>query len=135
MGALDVSSLGKAISQLRVGLDMLGASPDNALYRDGVIQRFEFTYGLCHKMLLRFLEQNSATPEEIEQMTFAALIRTGAEGGLLKSGWDEWKSFREARNATSHTYNQAKADEVLRVVPSFAAEAEFLYEQLQRRGN
>jgi hypothetical protein len=84
-------------------------------------------------MLLRFLEQNSANPEEIEQMTLAALIRTGAERGLLNSGWNEWKLFREARNLTSHTYNQAKAEEVLQVIPNFLTEAEFLYEQLQQR--
>ena len=133
MTALDFSSLSKAIQQLRVGLDILQADPANQLYRDGVIQRFEFTYGLSHKMLLRFLEQNSANPEEIEQMTLAALIRTGAERGLLKSGWNEWKLFREARNLTSHTYNQAKAEEVLQVIPNFLAEAEFLHEQLQQR--
>ncbi len=135
MAALDSSALGKAISQLRTGLETLDSDPANLLYRDGVIQRFEFTYGLAHKMLLRFLEQNSPDPEQIEQMTFAALVRTAAESGLLKSGWNEWKLFREARNATSHTYNQAKAEEVLRVVPIFLVEAEFLYEQLQQRGN
>jgi nucleotidyltransferase substrate binding protein (TIGR01987 family) len=132
MTALDISSLGNAIKQLRAGIEILNADPDNQLYRDGVLQRFEFTYGLSHKMLLRFLEQNSANPEEIEQMTLAALIRTGAERGLLKSGWNEWKLFREARNLTSHTYNQAKAEEFLQTIPHFLAEAEFLYEQLQQ---
>jgi hypothetical protein len=52
-------------------------------------------------MLMRFLEQTAAVPEEIEQMSFAALIRTGAERGVLKSGWNQWKAFREARNMTS----------------------------------
>jgi nucleotidyltransferase substrate binding protein (TIGR01987 family) len=134
MAELDFSSLGKAIAQLRIGIDTLNSAPDDQLYRDGAIQRFELTYSLCQRMLLRFLERDSPNPEEIEQMTFAALIRTGSERGLLRSGWDEWRLFREARNATSHTYNQAKAEEVLRVVPNFLAEAEFLYEQLQQRG-
>jgi hypothetical protein len=56
MAALDTSSLSKAIQQLRIGLETLGSNPGNLLYRDGVIQRFELTYGLCHRMLLRFLE-------------------------------------------------------------------------------
>jgi hypothetical protein len=42
-------------------------------------------------------------------MSFATLVRTASERGLLKSGWDKWQIFREARNITSHTYNQAKA--------------------------
>jgi nucleotidyltransferase substrate binding protein (TIGR01987 family) len=133
MTQLDSSSLGKAITQLRIGLASFRASPKNDLYRDGVIQRFEFTYGLCSRMLMRFLEQTAPVPEEIEQMSFATLVRTGAELGILRSGWDQWKIFREARNITSHTYNQIKAEQVMNVVPDFLAEAEFLYEQLQQR--
>jgi nucleotidyltransferase substrate binding protein (TIGR01987 family) len=125
MTALDVSLMGKAIAQLRAGVETLGASPDNLLYRDGVIQRFEFTYGLYHKVLLRFLEQTSATPEEIAEMSFASLIRTGGERGLLKSGWDSWQVLREARNITSHTYDVAKAEKVMKIIPDFLIEAEF----------
>jgi nucleotidyltransferase substrate binding protein (TIGR01987 family) len=135
MAGLIASPLGKAIAQLRTGLEVLGSDPGNQLYRDGVIQRFEFTYGLCHSMLLRFLEQNSPNPDEVEQMSFAALVRTASEFGLLKSGWNEWKFFREARNVTSHTYNEAKAEDVLKVIPNFLVEAEYLYEQLQQRGS
>jgi nucleotidyltransferase substrate binding protein (TIGR01987 family) len=133
MAALDISSLGSAIMQLRTGLATLSSDPADLLYRDGVIQRFEFTYGLCHKMLLRSLEQASPAQEEIAEMSFAALVRTGSEFGLLRSGWENWQRFREARNITSHTYDQAKAAQVLSVVPDFLGEAEFLYEQLQQR--
>jgi len=135
MTALDFSSLGNAITQLRTGLEMFNVSPENELYRDGVIQRFEFTYGLCHRMLLRFLGLASPDPEEIGQMSFASLVRTGSELGLLKSGWDNWQSFREARNITSHTYNRKKAERVMNVIPDFLTEAEFLYEQLQQRNH
>jgi len=85
-------------------------------------------------MLLRFLEQTSASPEEVDQMSFAALVRTGSERGLVKSGWDKWQGFRDARNITSLTYDQAKAEQVMKVIPDFLGEAEFLYEQLQQRG-
>jgi nucleotidyltransferase substrate binding protein (TIGR01987 family) len=132
MASLDLTSLGNAIAQLRTGLETLNLTPGNQLYRDGVIQRFEFTYGLCHRMLVRFLEQTSAAAGDVDQMSFAALIRTADERGLLKSGWDKWQLFREARNITSHTYNQAKAEQVMAVVPEFLSEAKFLYEQLQQ---
>jgi nucleotidyltransferase substrate binding protein (TIGR01987 family) len=135
MAALDLSALGTAIAQLRTGLATLESAPDNLLYRDGVIQRFEFTYGLCHRMLLRFLEATSAAPEEVDQMSFATLVRTGNERGLLRSDWDWWKAVREARNITSHTYDQATAEQVMRAIPDFLLEAEFLYEQLQQRGD
>jgi len=67
-------------------------------------------------------------------MSFAALVRTGSERGLVKSGWDKWQGFRDARNITSLTYDQAKAEQVMKVIPDFLGEAEFLYEQLQQRG-
>ena len=47
--------------------------------RDAVIQRFEFTYELSHKMLKRFLESTSPSPANIDEMAFQDLIRTGNE--------------------------------------------------------
>jgi nucleotidyltransferase substrate binding protein (TIGR01987 family) len=131
MASLDFSPLGKAIERLREGLDALKREPDNTLYRDAVIQRFEFTYGLCARMLKRYLEGVSASQEESE-MTFPALIRTASEHGLLRSGWDVWFDFRKARNLTSHTYNEDVAREVVETIPAFAEEAEFLYRELKR---
>ena len=43
--------------------------------RDGLIQRFEFTYELSHKMLRRYLKETAASPEEIDRIPFADLIR------------------------------------------------------------
>ncbi len=98
-----------------------------------MIQRFEYSYELAHKMLKRFLEMTAANPQEIEQMSFPHLIRTGAEKGLLNSSWDHWSNYRTARNLTSHTYNETKAVEVCQIIPEFLHEAEFLLTQLQRR--
>lgn len=126
MAGIDYSPLGKAIQRLKEGLAALQEEPENSLYRDGVIQRFEFTYGLCGQLLSRYLARTSVVPPETE-MTFAALIRTASAQGLLRSGWDAWFAFREARNLTSHTYDGAKAKQVLEQIPEFTAEAQFLY--------
>jgi nucleotidyltransferase substrate binding protein (TIGR01987 family) len=131
MATLDFSPLGKAVERLQEGLDALKREPENTLYRDGVIQRFEFTYGLCAGMLKRYLESVAVFPEESE-MTFPALIRTASEHGLLRSGWDVWFGFRKARNLTSHTYHESTARQVAEAIPAFAAEAEFLYRALER---
>lgn len=132
MAIIDYSPLGKAIQRLREGLDALGREPENSLYRDALIQRFEFTYGLCGSLLARYVARTAVVPPETE-MTFAALIRTASSIGLLRSGWDTWYAFREARNLTSHTYDEEKARLVIEKIPSFAEEAEFLYAQLERR--
>jgi nucleotidyltransferase substrate binding protein (TIGR01987 family) len=128
--SLDFSSLENAIKRLKEGLDAITTNPDNDLYRDAVIQRFEFTYELSHKMLKRYLEEVSANPQEIDDMSFQDLIRTGNEKSLLLSGWDKWRDYRRARSITSHTYDEEKAMEVISVIPTFYDEAMFLIQKL-----
>jgi nucleotidyltransferase substrate binding protein (TIGR01987 family) len=131
MITLDFSPLGKAIVRLQEGLDALKREPENTLYRDAVIQRFEFTYGLCASMMRRYLEY-AAEVQSDKEMSFPTLIRTASEKGILRSGWDTWFKFREARNLTSHTYNEETARQVVEKIPEFKEEAEFLYTELER---
>ncbi|PHS24958.1 MAG: nucleotidyltransferase [Methylophaga sp.] len=128
--SLDYSSLENAIKRLKEGLNAIDKNPENSLYRDAVIQRFEFTYELSHKMLKRYLEETMANPQEVDDMTFQNLIRTGSEKSLLLSGWDIWRDYRNARSITSHTYDEEKAKEVLLVIPAFYNEAKYLIEKL-----
>lgn len=130
---LDLSSLDKALDRLDEALQALAVAPDNSLYRDATIQRFEFTYELAHKMLRRYLEMAAPTPQVIDEMAFPDLIRTGSEQGLLDSGWDRWKDYRKARGTTSHTYDADKAREVLAIVPDFLQEARHLAQTLAGR--
>jgi len=131
MPGIDYSPLGKSVQRLKEGLEALGREPENTHYRDAVIQRFEFTYGLCASMMERFL-MHAASVEPDKKMTFPALIRTASDMGLLRSGWDVWHRFREARNLTSHVYNEDIARKVVEKIPSFAEEADYLYRELER---
>ena len=130
---LDISSFANAVERFSEGLEELGRHPDNSLIRDGVIQRFEFTYELAHKTLRRYLEMTAANQETIEEMVFQDLIRTGNEQGLLLNDWVVWKGYRQSRTDTSHTYNEEKALRVIGKIPSFLEEARFFLEQLQKR--
>ncbi len=136
---LDFTPLEKAISQLDKSLKFAHsprAKEDPELFeqlRNSVIQCFEFTYELSHKMLRRFLKENAASPDDFESITFAGLIRTGNEQGLLRSDWENWKTYRQARTDSSHTYDEKKAVAVYAVAQDFLAEARFLHEQLLNR--
>jgi len=133
VSALDLTSLSAAIAQLAAGLAQADADRANELARDGVIQRFEYTYELSWKMLKRHLEQAAADPATLDATSFQDLIRTGAEQGLLRSGLGRWKDFRRARGITSHIYDDEKAAEVYAVVPVFLEEVRFLYQRLDER--
>ncbi|MBF0143001.1 MAG: nucleotidyltransferase substrate binding protein [Magnetococcales bacterium] len=130
---LEIESFVSAVERFAEGLESLGREPGNTLYRDGVIQRFEFTYELSHKMLRRYLEMTSASPETVDKMVFQDLIRTGNEQGLLLGDWETWKGYRQSRTDTSHTYNEEKALKVIGKIPAFLEEARFLLEQLRKR--
>ena len=55
--SLDLTPLTKAIARLSEGLERLGREAGDTQLRDGLIQRFEFTYDLAHKMIRRALER------------------------------------------------------------------------------
>lgn len=101
--------------------------------RDGLIQRFAYTYELSHKMLNRHLAASAASPSAIDEMAFADMIRTGNQKGLLKGDWPAWRTYREMRARTSHTYDEDVARQVVAGIPDFLAEAEHLLARLRER--
>lgn len=130
---VDLSPLINAVARLEEGLERYARDTGDTQIRDGLIQRFEFTYDLAHKMLRRTLEESAANPEEVDRMSFATLIRTAAEQGLIAGDWPQWRTFREMRNITSHTYDEAKALQVADAIPGFLEEARALVSRLQGR--
>jgi nucleotidyltransferase substrate binding protein (TIGR01987 family) len=129
---LDISSFVDAVERLREGFERHRREPDDDQLRDGLIQRFEFTYELSHRMLRRYLRQVSASPDAIAQMPFQDLVRTGNDQGLLRGDWPAWRRYRDMRARTSHTYASAVAKQVVECIPDFLAEAMYLRDQLRQ---
>ena len=123
----------RAIQRLDEGLARFQADTSDSQIRDGLVQRFEFTYELGHKVLRRYLAHISANPEEIASLTFQDLIRSGNEQDLLLGDWTDWRTFRQMRAKTSHTYNEDTALEVVEGIPRFLEEAVYLRDRLRER--
>ena len=130
---LNTTPLANAVSRLAEGLVRYQSDVTDTQIRDGLVQRFEFTYQISHKLLKRYLESASANPEQFDVMPFSDLIRSANEQGLLQGDWPRWRAYREMRSKTSHTYDEATATEVVRGIPAFLEEARFLLGQLQER--
>lgn len=128
---LDLSPLNKAISRLKEGYNRYQLDIKDEQIRDGLVQRFEFTYELSHKMLKRYLESTSASPDEFDNAPFQYLIRSANEKALLRSDWPVWRGYREMRSKTSHTYDEKVALEVVSVIPDFIEETDYLYNRLK----
>lgn len=130
---LYLAPLENALARLEEGYLRYQTDLSDIQIRDGLVQRYKFAYEISHKMLKRYLEVNSPNPEIFDSMAFSDLIRSANEQGLLLSDWTQWKTYREMRAKTSHTYEEAVALEVVSVIPTFIAEAKALLFELLKR--
>ena len=131
---LDLSSLGKAIASLKRGLIRAQADLSDEELRDGAIQRFEYTFELCWKMLKRQLQIEMPNTAELDGMSFRELIREGFERGYIDSP-EDWFLFREHRNAVAHSYNEEKAKVVFQSAVAFEPFARSLFEALKAKSH
>lgn len=130
---IDITPLERAVARLEAGLERWRRSPDDEQLRDGLIQRFEFTYELAHRLLRRYLASIAASPEEITRLPFPDLIRTASEQDLLLHDWATWRGYREMRDKTSHSYDERVAVQVVAGIPAFLEEARVLCRNLKQR--
>ena len=130
---LDFAQLVNAVERLLEGVERHRREPHDEQLRDGLIQRFEFTYELSHQMLRRYLRMVAPSPDEFDRMPFQELIRVGNEQGLLRCYWPVWRRYRKMQARTSHTYAAAVAAQVAAGIPDFLGEALFLRDQQRQR--
>ena len=133
MSDVELSLLERTLARLKEALAKYEEAGSDEIVRDGLIQRFEFTYEQAHVTLRRHLESASSGGDKVDRMSFPALIRTASEQGLLLNGWDVWEKFRDARNLTSHTYNETSAINVVQKIPSFVQEVDYLADSMRSR--
>ena len=131
---LDLSSLGKAIASLKRGLIRAQADLSDEEIRDGAIQRFEYTFELCWKMLKRQLQIEVPNSSDVDGMSFRELIREGFERGYIDNP-EDWFLFREHRNAVSHSYNEERAKLVFQSAVAFEPIARSLFESLKAKNH
>ena len=103
-------SFGAALDRLDDAL----AQPKTEWTRDSAIQRFEFTFELAWKAVATVAEAqgvDARSPREAFKRAFAL-------------GWiheeDVWLRMLDDRNRTTHTYNEAVAEEIFKRLPVYA---------------
>ncbi len=129
---LDFTSLEKAVESLNRAIQRSQNDLKDEEIRDAVIQRFEYTYELCWKMMKRQIEKESPSPESIDKLSFKDLLREAAEKQII-SNVEDWMEYRESRNITAHTYNAQKAKIVYQSAVKFNVDAANLLKCLKSR--
>lgn len=128
---IDLTSLKKVLKTLDEIIIRYDKENNDDAIRDAVIQRFEYTYSLSIKMLMRFLQSQAINLPDT--LTFNETIRKANQMGLLLSNLEKWTDYRQKRNLTSHTYEETIANSVVNVVKDFQKDAEFLCNELEKR--
>lgn len=97
-------------------LDELAEMPSSALVRDASIQRFEYTFEAVWKAAQLVLQQVYG----LELASPKAVVRACFENGLLSEPQARQAlAMVDHRNLTSHTYNEALADEIFAALPAY----------------
>lgn len=91
----------RAFGLLREAIEIMQARELTQLEKEGVIQRFEYTWELAWKVLNDYLDSSGVV---LETVTPAAVIRAAFAAKIITDG-DVWMKALDARNKMSHTYN------------------------------
>ena len=98
----------RALERLQSALQKEPDADD--MYLDATIQRFEFCFELAWKLMKCVLDY-----EGIEVSSPRSSIREGWKQGMIADA-EVWLDMQEKRNLSTHTYNQATAMEVYRLI-------------------
>lgn len=101
--------------------------------RAGVIQNFEVCYEQAWKMMKRWIE-NHVGSSYVDGVTRRELFRVATENRLI-ADVELWMGFHSSRNETSHTYDQATANEVFADAKPFLVEVKQLFDAIQLRND
>ena len=101
----------RAFSLLRESLED-GLNALSELEREGVIQRFEYTFELAWNTLKDRLEHDGVI---LTTVTPRNVIREAFQAKLIEDG-ETWIDMLTDRNLMSHTYDSAKFELVIRSI-------------------
>ncbi|MDD2212853.1 MAG: nucleotidyltransferase substrate binding protein [Clostridia bacterium] len=125
---IKLSNFKKALQRLKEAAEEFQKDVSNDVIRDGVIQRFEFTYELAWKTTKNYLESIGIVDKNSPKVVF----KEAYEQKLL--GHEEnWLLMLNDRNMTSHVYKEEMAEEIAeRIINMYIQELEDLLCKLQK---
>ncbi|MCH2216872.1 MAG: nucleotidyltransferase substrate binding protein [Flavobacteriales bacterium] len=102
----------RALLLLRQAIEILEERGLNDLEKEGVIQRFEYTWELAWKVLKDYLNHAGIV---LDKFTPASVIRAAFEAQVITNG-DLWMQALDARNKMSHVYDAKKFEDVIQQI-------------------
>ena len=94
-----------AVKRLEEAIARYQAAPDDTLYRDGLIQRFEFTFELAWKSLKEYMEDQGVMMTIVSPRS---VLKEAYSMGII-NGPELWNEAVDSRNLMSHIYDESTA--------------------------
>lgn len=107
------SNFRRALEKLSDAVNEYNEKEMSDLEKEGVIQRFEYTYELGWKTLQDLLIHYGHTDIKGPRPVLAQALKDG-----YIAGEKTWREMKEARELTSHQYDEAKADKIVEKIAS-----------------
>lgn len=135
---LNTDHFARCIQTLESSLTLLKSSEpesiDYEIFRNAVVKGFELTLETGGKLLRKALKEFTGTPREVDNLTFKDVLRHAAKHGLMDTDTVEhWFLYRDNRNSTAHDYGVGFAEDTLKLLPGFIADAHALEATLRKR--
>lgn len=99
----------RAFSLLRDAMDMMQARDLTQLEKEGVIQRFEYTWELAWKVLRDYLEHRGVV---LSTVTPSSVIKAAVAAKIIAEG-DVWMRALDARNKMAHAYSLKTFEQII----------------------
>jgi nucleotidyltransferase substrate binding protein (TIGR01987 family) len=128
MPPIQIDSLRKAVQALETGFAEHAMHPELLTVRDGVIQRFEIAMDLSWKMTSRVLRDVYGV-QDSDILTKKDIFRQAAKYRLLDDP-EAWFGHYDARNDTSHQYDNEVAERTFARARLYLADAQSLVQRL-----
>ncbi|MDP2806354.1 MAG: HI0074 family nucleotidyltransferase substrate-binding subunit [Gallionellaceae bacterium] len=129
MTRLNYDALENALARLEEGFVDASNYPQLLTVRDGVIQRFEIAMDLSWKLMQRTLKEAYQLDEGI-LLSKKDIFRQAAKYRLLDDT-EAWFGHYEARNKTSHIYDNQEAERTFERARLFLADAKIVLERMR----
>lgn len=99
------------------------------IFRSAIIKEFEIILEQSGKLLKKILKPYFHSSKAVDKLFFKDIFREAGLHGLLEiDEIERWLTYRDNRNSTSHDYGEGLANETLKLIPQFIADAKRLIE-------
>jgi nucleotidyltransferase substrate binding protein (TIGR01987 family) len=103
------NSFQQALGRLKEIVNLYKPESLSELEKEGLIQRFEYTFELSWKMLQDVLKYRGYTDIAGPNMTLQQAFKDG-----YITDHDGWRNMKRGRETTSHTYNEGSATQIVK---------------------